>query len=179
MIDAKSDNEFLVALLNSALALFQFKSIFAVKAGGFFEIQPEGLNVFPIPTASPEQKAEISSLARAAQTAAEKRHDLQQTITRRIPDLAADAANVRLTGKLKEWWKLPDFATFQKEVEKALKSKIPLQERNEWENWITANRSEIHALTAKIARLEAAINGKVYALFNLTPDEIALLEASL
>ncbi|MCF8710377.1 Eco57I restriction-modification methylase domain-containing protein [Rhizorhapis sp. SPR117] len=120
MIDAKSDNEFVTSLLNSTLALFQFKSIFAVKSGGFFEIQPEGLSAFPIPSASPKQKAEISSLARAAQSAAEKRHDLQQAITRRIPDLATDPANAKLTGKLKEWWSLPDFAAFQKEVEKAL-----------------------------------------------------------
>ena len=74
---------------------------------------------------------------------------------------------------------LPDFAAFQREVQKTLKAKIPLQERNEWENWITTTRAEIHALTAEIARLEAEINAKVYALFNLTPDEIALLEANV
>lgn len=118
-------------------------------------------------------------MASAAQLAAEKRYDLQQTITRRIPDLAFDPAKAKLTGKLKEWWNLPDFAAFQKEVEKALKAKIPLQERNEWENWITASRAEIHTLTAEIARLEAEINAKVYVLFDLTPDEIALLEASV
>ena len=96
-----------------------------------------------------------------------------------IPDLAAGSANATLTTKLKEWWTLPDFAAFQKEVEKVLKAKIPLKERNEWENWITNTRAEIHALTAEIARLEAEINAKVYALFDLTPDDVALLEASI
>ena len=46
-------------------------------------------------------------------------------------------------------------------------------------NWITASRAEIHALTGEISRLEAEINTKVYALFDLTPDEIALLEANI
>ena len=64
-------------------------------------------------------------------------------------------------------------------MDKALKAKIPVQERNEWENWITTTRAEIHALTAEIARLEAEINAKVYALFDLTPDEITLLEANV
>jgi len=70
-------------------------------------------------------------------------------------------------------------AAFHKEVEKALKARIPLQERNDWESWITTSRAEIHALTAEIARLETEINAKVYALFDLTPDEIALLEANV
>lgn len=43
----------------------------------------------------------------------------------------------------------------------------------------TTSRAEIHALTAEIARLEADINARVYALFGLTPDEIALLEANV
>ncbi len=178
MIDAGSDNHFISALLNSNLASFLFKSVFAVKAGGFFEIQPEGLGAFPIPSASPAQKDEISGLARAAQLTAQKRHGVKQAIIRRIPDLAANPASAKLTTKLKEWWKLPDFAAFHKEVEKALKARIPLQERNDWENWITTSRAEIHALTAEIARLEAEINAKVYALFDLNPDEIALLEAN-
>ena len=62
---------------------------------------------------------------------------------------------------------------------KALKAKIPRQERNEWENWITTSRAEIHALTAEIAGLEAEINGKVYDLFDLTPAEITLLESNI
>ena len=124
-------------------------------------------------------KAELNDLAEAIHLATEKRYDLQQAITRRIPDLAADPASAKLSAKLKEWWNLPDFAAFQKEVEKTLKARIPLQERNDWENWITTSRAEIHALTAEITRLEAEINAKVYALFDLTPDEIALLEANV
>lgn len=137
------------------------------------------LEPLPIPSTSDAIKDELGKLAGAAQAAAEKRHALQQAITRRIPDLATDSANAKLNTKLKEWWNLPDFAAFHKEVEKALKAKIPLQERNDWENWITTSRAEIHALTAEITRLEAEINAKVYALFDLTPDEIALLEANV
>lgn len=69
-------------------------------------------------------------------------------------------------------------AAFQNEVEKALKARIPLQERNEWESWITTSCFKISALTAEIARLEAEINAVVYALFDLAPDEIELLNAN-
>ena len=178
-MNAYGDIDFFVSILNSSVAAMLLPTLFVAKEGGFFEIQPEGLAQMPIPAASDAQKAELGHLAEAAQAAAEKRYALQQAIACRIPDLAADPANAKLTTKLKEWWTLPDFAAFQKEVEKALKARIPLAERNEWENWITTTRAEIHALTAEITRLEAEINARVYALFDLTPDEIALLEANV
>lgn len=174
-----SQDRYLLALLNSNVSWFFFTGITTIFRGGYFRMKNQFLEPLPIPHASSAEKAALDLLTRATQSAAEKRHELQQAITRRIPDLAADPANAKLTAKLKEWWNLPDFAAFQKEVEKALKARIPLQERNDWENWITASRAEIHALTAEIARLESEINAKVYALFDLTPDEIALLEANV
>lgn len=174
-----SADAFLLALLNSNCLWFILSNIAPAVRGGFHELRVQYVETLPIPPATDIAQAEIGVLANATQSAAEKRYDLQQAITRRIPDLAADPASAKLTGKLKQWWTLPDFAAFQKEVEKALKAKIPLQERNEWENWITTSRAEIHALTAEIARLEAEINAKVNALFDLTPDEIALLEANV
>lgn len=177
----KSDDPFILAILNSKVAWFILSGIADSLRGGVWRLVLKSHFVaqVPIPSATEEQKTVLRDLAKAAQTAAEKRYELQQAITRRIPDLAADPGNAKLTGKLKEWWSLPDFAAFQKEVEKALKAKIPLQERNDWENWITTSRTEIHALTAEIVRLEAEINTKVYDLFDLTPDEIALLEANI
>lgn len=176
-----SNDKFLLSLLNSTVAWFVLSGTATAQRGGEWrlELQSQYVELLPIPNAANAQKAELGAIAEATQTAAEKRYELQQAISRRIPDLAANPANAKLTNKLKEWWNLPDFAAFQKEVEKALKAKIPLQERNDWENWITASRAEIHTLTAEIARLEAEINTKVYALFDLTPDEIALLEANI
>ncbi len=59
------------------------------------------------------------------------------------------------------------------------KADIPLKEHNEWESWTGETRTQINALTAQIAATETAINARVYALFDLTPEEIALLEANI
>lgn len=179
MISAGPDNHFLTGILNSKLALFHFRSIFSVKAGGFFEIQPQGLLEFPIPTASDDQKTTLSALAETAQKAAEERHRLQKEITRRIPDLANDPASAKLSTALKEWWALPSFAAFHNEVKKVLKAEIPLRDRSEWEDWTTTTRAEINVLSAEILRLETEINAKVYELFDLTSAEIELLEANI
>lgn len=174
-----TEDKFLLALLNSNPLWFILSNIAPAVRGGFHELRAQYVETLPIPSASTLQKAELVAIADAAQTAAGRRYELQQAITRRIPDLAADPADAKLTTQLREWWNLPDFAAFKQEAEKALKARIPLQERNDWENWITASRTAIHALTAEITRLESQINAKVYALFDLTSEEISLLEASV
>lgn len=173
-----TNDGFALALLNSGLLWFILSNIAPAVRGGFHELRVQYVETLPIPTATDAQKAELAALAEAAQTAAEKRYALQQEITRRIPDLATGTAT-KLTERLKAWWDLPDFAAFQAEVKKALKSDIPLKARNEWENWIAENRTKIHALSAEILAVEAEINAKVYALFDLTAEEIALLEANI
>jgi hypothetical protein len=169
----------LLAILNSPVCWMHLTSQSTNLSGGFSQADAEDLESLPIPPTNAGQRTSIEQRIEAAQAAAEKRYALQQSITRRIPDLAADPANAKLTTRLKEWWTLPDFAAFHREVEKALKARIPLLERTEWENWITTTRAEINALTAEIARLEAEINAKVYDLFELTPAEIELLEANI
>ena len=42
---------------------------------------------------------------------------------------------------------------------------------------VTRDRTEIARLSAEITKAEARIDSIVYALFDLTPDEIALLES--
>ncbi len=169
---------YLLALLNCSAIWFLITGESPPVRGGFYELRTPYISSLPIPPATDDQKAALAALAEAAQNAAEARYALQQEITRRIPDLATGMA-IKLSERLKTWWDLPDFAAFQAEVKKALKSEIPLKDRNDWENWISENRAKIHALTAEIARVENEINEKVYALFDLTPDEIALLEANI
>ncbi len=54
----------------------------------------------------------------------------------------------------------------------------PLKDRDEVEAWHAANRAEHARLTADIAARETDLNTRVYALFGLTDEEIALIEES-
>ena len=98
-------------------------------------------------------------------------------LSRRIPDLCPPGRDPKLTTRLQEWWTLPDFAAFRAEVKKVFKADIPLADRSDWEDWINRDRAEIARLTAEIAQAEAQIDSIVYDLFDLTADEIALLES--
>jgi hypothetical protein len=56
---------------------------------------------------------------------------------------------------------------------------IPVRKRGEWEAYLDTHRAEVLALSTEIAAAEREIDAIVYRLFDLTPDEIALLEASI
>lgn len=177
----QTDDFSLLALLNSKPIWFFLSGQSASQRGGEWrlELRTQYMEKLPIPDATPTQKAKLAEFAEACQTAAEERYKLQQDLTRRIPDLALAESVPKLSNKLKTWWELPDFAAFQTEVKKALKSEIPLSERNDWEDWIARDKAEIARLTAEIKAREDRINTIVYELFELTPEEIELLEANI
>jgi len=165
--------------LNSIIGWFYLSNLAPAVRGGFYELRVQYVEKLPIPAATEVQKAALVALAKGCQTAAEKRYAVQQALIRRIPDLAPGGTEPKLTNKLKEWWELPDFATFRAEVKKVLKADIPLTERTDWEDWIARDKAEIARLTAEIKANEDRINAIVYELFKLTPDEITLLEGVL
>ena len=74
---------------------------------------------------------------------------------------------------------MPDFKTFQTEVTNRFKSDIPLRQRNDREALFTQEKTRIQQLSANIAATDRSINTLVYALFGLTPAEIALIEQSV
>ncbi len=172
-----SDEHHLAAHLNSKLLWFTYLNVSAQIRGGFVRFFSNHLGEMPIPNWPDGAKTELAALSDKAHAAARTRLTLQTALTRRIPDLCPPGREPKLTTRLQEWWTLLDFAAFRSEVKKVFKADIPLAERSEWEDWITRDRAEIARLSAEISKAEAQIDSIVYGLFDLTPDEIALLES--
>ncbi|RYH00237.1 MAG: type I restriction endonuclease subunit M [Alphaproteobacteria bacterium] len=169
----------LLALLNSKVIWFDFCSRTTAVRGGWREATTQHIEKLPMPAIPAPAHANLTSLAKVAQRSAETRLVLQTRLKRRIPDLCPSDRNPTMTTKLRDWWTLPDFSAFRAEVKKAFKADIPLAERSEWEDWINRDRAEIARLTSEIVRAEVQIDTIVYDLFELTPDEITLLEAAV
>ena len=169
----------LLALLNASPTWLHLKSTGTDLSGGFSQADAADIASLPIPDLNSKNSEKLGCLAKKATDAAQTRLKLQTALTRRIPDLCPPSREPKLTRKLKAWWTLPDFAAFRAEVKRAFKADIPLAERSDWEDWITRDRAEIARLTAEIAKAEAEIDSIVYDLFDLTPEEIALLEATI
>lgn len=174
-----SKEAWLAAFLNSKVAWFTITGNSVPVRGGFHQMHSQFVEQVVIPVMSDQGKADLTSLAEVSQTAAQARLKLQTNFTRRIPDLCPPEREAKLNTKLKEWWAFPGFAEFRAEVKKVFKADIPLSERSDWEDWLTRDRAEINRLTAEIGQAEAEIDAIVYDLFDLTEQEIALLEAAL
>ena len=174
-----SADKALLALLNSTLIWGFLRGICTAMRGGEWrlELRVHYLEQVPIPVWNDSARADLATESEQASKAAQDRLTLQTSLTRRIPDLCPPERDPKLTTRLQEWWTLPDFPAFRAEVKKVFKADIPLAERSAWEDWITRDRTEIARLTAEIAQAEARIDSIVYDLFDLTPDEIALLES--
>jgi hypothetical protein len=173
------DDKALLALLNSQALWFVLSAMSPPVRGGYHELRVQYVEKLPIPDWNDRARAALAAASGQACKAAQEHLNLQSAFARRIADLCPPEREAKLTTKLKEWWKLPDFAAFRAEVKKAFKADIPLAERNAWEIWMTRDRAEILRLEAELRAKEAGIDAIVYDLFDLTEEEIDLLEAAI
>ncbi len=168
----------LAGYLNARVLWFCFVSHSVPKRGGYREATAQHISILPFVERSHGLWDEIGKLSTLCSQSSREQLNAQQGILRRLPDLCPPHCAAKLTNRLREWWKL-DFKSFRAEIKKAFKADIPLKQRDEWENFLREEGEKIRRLTAEIQQAEREINSIVYKLFDLTPDEIALLESSL
>ena len=175
-----SDSFGLSAFLNSTLNWAYLFGICSPLRGGQWrlELRAQYVETIPIPDGL-VANADLVRLGRVCQTAASERHSLSRSVGHEIlRDLAPGGLTSKLPGVLRDWPSL-DFAAFRSAVKKHFKRDIPQAERNDWEAKLIAGAKRVAELTAEIRAAEREIDQIVHHLFDLTPDEVALIEASV
>jgi hypothetical protein len=141
-----------------------------------FQLFAQYISKLPVPDAPPAERQVIGELAMAITAEAKARYGLHRRARNRIASdlgVAGKALNQRLTA----WWEL-DFPAFREEIRKVFKRDIALKDRDDWEEWLTIQREQHRQRTAAIIAGEVELNRRVYQLFDLSAEEIALIEAS-
>lgn len=176
----QSSDHALVGYLNAKLIWFYFASFSVLKSGGFREATAQHISLLPDPEfeSSPLLHAQLKVRSETCALAAGKREQTRKDVIRRFQDLCPRQCTLKTTEKLRQWWTL-DFKAFQAEIKKAFKANIPLAQRNEWDTFLREEGDKVRHLTAEIEKAEREIDRLVYELFNLAPEEIALLESAL
>ena len=172
-------DDYLPALMNSKSSWFILFSVSNPMRGGTWRLRmkTQYVQLLPIPEISVATGDRLSALAQTCTDNARERFAVQSAVRRRILDLAPPE-RAKLTGRLQDWHEL-DFAAFRAEVKRAFHAEIPLRERGDWEGYLRENAKRVRELSDQIAAAEREIDAIVYALFDLTAEEIALLESSL
>ncbi|HHC74966.1 MAG TPA: type I restriction endonuclease subunit M, partial [Thiothrix sp.] len=173
-----NSDSFLLGYLNSNVCWFVFTAMTTMVRGGFFEATTQNIVKLPIPKANKQEKAHIAQLAKECQQLAEQRYQQQHTLRRRIPDLRPADCEAKLSKKLMAWWEL-DFSAFQQAIKQRYKYAMTLQERIEWQTLFDDYQAKIQDQSQQLHTKETELNQAVYRLFQLTHDEIELLESHL
>ncbi len=169
-----ADSPALAGLLNSKLSWFQLCGLAPAVRGGFREARVQYVGALACPPKD-ELDIELAAAAAAAGEAADSLEQLVRAVLHRFGDIDP---RISSTATLRGWPSL-SFADLQATLAKRFKASIPIAERDAWERWFEGKRAEAATLGTRIADAEAAINARVYWLFNLTPTEIAAVEDSL
>jgi hypothetical protein len=172
-----SDDLALLALLNAKASWFFWKNLTPELRGGFVRLKRQFVTQLPIPIMAFGERNKLSKFASKCSDFAAQRQEVQTTVRHRLLDFTTTHA-IKFSRKLENWWTL-DFAEFRDEVKRVFRTEIPVKERGQWESYLAEQGEKVRKLTTEIENAEREIDAIVYRLFDLTGEEIALLEASI
>lgn len=181
-----SDSQTLLCILNSKVVWEFLKSICVVRSGGYIEVKPQYFEQIPIPEFQNEEFF----------------NDATDRITGYVNDLQNlengfqnyFKGTLQLNGlqrKLESWYNL-DFASFVKELNKAIKStnkeiakenldpipELTKKDEFEWMELFEDNKKNAQELKNQIYQTEQQIDQMVYELYGLSDEEIKIVENS-
>ena len=161
--------KYILALLNSSLLNYRYKSIGKQTGSGVFEYFEVGVGSLPIPECADQQPfIELAD----AMLALNK--DLQAKRSRFLRRLQENMPGIKINSALETFDNL-DFAGFVAELKKQ-KIKLTLVQQDEWEEYFNHYKTECQSLKTQIATTDKEIDKKVYALYGLTEEEVKVVE---
>ena len=173
-----SDNYFLLGWLNSNPCKLVFSSLSTKIRGGFYRYIKQYIDIIPIPKATNQQKESISKLSKKCQDLAEQRYELENYFRLDILKICPDNRESKLNNKLRSWWLL-NFEYFVKEIKKQFKYELERNQIREWRKNFDDDKQVCQQLSSQLALCEYDLNQQVYTLFDLTLEEIQLLENNI
>ena len=176
--------EYLSALLNSKLFDRIYKAKCPQVGKVFAEVKPSIIKSLPIKNPGEKIENKISELVSSIQNKWSEFASIRKHLTNL---LQAKFSLEKLTKKIQNWTEL-NFGEFLKELEKARKkstkeneaeyTKLSLSEEAEWMQYFTEQKQKAAELKAQIDKTDKEIDQMVYELYELTEEEIAIVENS-
>lgn len=160
-----------LAILNSSLTWYFLSKTGTGLRGGFFRFKTKYLEPMPLPEMAEDNLQVLSSLA---DTMLAQNKSLQEKRSWFLHRVSENFENIKITVALEKFDEL-DFKKFLAELKKQ-KFELSLNGQDEWEEYFDGYKSECREISEVIARTDSEINQKVYSLYGLTAEEIAIVE---
>jgi hypothetical protein len=170
LIDGYSNKTFWILLNSNLLNWYCYRFIYA-RAIRTMQFDNPVTNRIPIPSDFNQQPIieKADKMLFLNKEFQEQSQKFQRSLERKF-------ALSELPKKLQDWYLL-SYAEFIKELAKK-KIKLSLNEEAEWETYFTSEAKKALELKAQIEKTDKEIDQMVYALYELTEDEIKIVEGS-
>jgi len=166
------DIKYVLSLLNSALLKSYLQSFASLKNGGYYSYSSNILNRTPIKTVSKEAQQPFIEKADLMQSF---NKELQTEKQNFINTLKEDKHLQKITKVLENFNEL-DFEGLKDEIGKQ-KAKFALgAETHEWREYFNSTKQKVNEIQYKINHTDKEIDRMVYKLYELTSEEIEIVE---
>jgi hypothetical protein len=162
---------YIISILNSKYYTFLYTQK-VLEAGKVFpQVKLAYLKDLPFPVISPQEQQPFIEKAQAMLDLTKQLNNLSGKF---LKLLSADLAVAKISKKLEKWHSL-NTNEFFAEVGKQNKS-LALLQKSQWLEHFETQQQQALALQKQINQTDAKIDQMVYALYNLTKEEIAMIE---
>lgn len=174
VIDEKNyDLKYVLCLLNSDLMKSYLQSFSSLKAGGYYSYSSNILNRVPIKNISLFEQQPFINLADKMLSL---NADLQKSTGRFIKRVKENLNPAKISSALENFYTM-EFSDFVKELTKQ-KVKLSLKQQDEWEEYFAEYKENCVILQEQINTTDTEINQLVYKLYDLTEEEIAIVDST-
>ena len=168
----KIDLKYILVVLNSTLISYYFMKNTAKSVRKLFpKIILNDLRKFPFKEISLQEQQPFIEKADKMLALNKELQEISQKFQRMI---MREFGLEKISAKLQNWYLL-NFDEFVKELSKA-KVKLSLSQKADWEDYFIAEKLKAETLNNEITKTDKEIDGMVYELYELSENEIRIIE---
>ena len=175
LISDDYDIFYILSLLNSKLFSYWYvqKSSLALK-DDFRQTTLSEIRKLLIKKIDKIKQKKLSDDAKKITKLTHDHYIVKNKIHRRI----SDNFNIRINKKLEDLQHI-DFLTFKREIEKLSKTKLSLNNQDEWEEYFSSSVKQLSELSDKISSLDNLIDNEIYKLHDISDEEKKIIDETI
>jgi len=170
-LNSNFDFRYILAILNSDLITWFFINYLVTNLDSTPQIKLVDLDQIPIIDMSIENQKPFIDCVDTILKSKQQLKNSDKFVNRITSHLKIKS----ITQKLDEFYKY-DFKTFIEELEKQ-KIKLSLKQSDEWEEYFNSYAKDLNTANKLIIETNEKLNNLIYALYNLSSDEIMIMKS--